>query len=474
MTASPTQQSNRRALVTGATGFVGGCLVTRLLERGWLVTVMTRNAGRLNGQPWRDDVTIVEGDADDPAALTEAFDGVEVAWYLLHSMGASGDFAARDRELARTFSSVARSAGAERIVYLGGLHPDGELSAHLASRVEVGSILLDSGVPTAVLQAAVVLGSGSASFEMLRTLSERLPGAIAPRWVRNRIQPIAIEDLLHFLVAAADLPPEVNRTFDIGGPDVLSYADMMKRYARVRGLGPRTVLTAPVTTTRLGARWVGLVTPVSTKLAEPLVGSLLHDTVVQEHDLVDLVGPPPGGPLGFDEAVRTAAEDMDQWRWYRTLGKTLAAVAATAIVGSIATKPSASWFQRLDKPAWQPPNAAFGPVWTFLYADVALCAALTLADAAEAEKHDEARRLRLSLLVNLVLNAGWSVVFWRVRNLPLAAVWAAALTASSVELTRRVGRSSPGRTTILKPYPVWCGFATLLSAALARRNRRRQ
>lgn len=473
MTTSRDDQVTRRALVTGASGFVGARLIPRLLDDGWHITVLTRRARGLEGTPWRDLVRIVEGDADDPATLREALDGVQVAWYLLHSMAASGDFAVRDRELATTFGNVAKTAGVERIVYLGGLHPDGELSEHLASRVEVGRILLDSGVPTAVLQAAVVLGAGSVSFEMLRNLSERLPGAIAPRWVRNRIQPIAVADLLHFLVAAADLPPELNRTFDIGGPDVLTYADMMKRYAQARGLGPRLVITAPVTTPRLGARWVGLVTPIPTGFAEPLVGSLLHDTVVKEHDLVDLVGPPPGGALGFDDAVRRASEDTDQWRWARTLAGTLAAVTATAIAGGIATTPGVSWFRRLTKPPWQPPNAAFGPVWTLLYADIAVCTALTLADAADVGHQDEVRRLRISMLVNLVLNAGWSVAFWRVRRLPLAALWAGALAASSVELTRRVGHRSRGRSTILAPYPAWCAFATVLSADLARRNRRR-
>lgn len=472
MTASEPKHQARRALVTGASGFVGARLIPRLLEDGWQVTVLTRRASGLDRQSWRDQVLIVEGDAADPTALRRAFEGVQVAWYLLHSMGASGDFAARDRELATAFSTAAQEAGVARIVYLGGLHPSGELSEHLASRVEVGRILMDSGVPTAVLQAGVVLGAGSVSFEMLRTLSERLPGAIAPRWVRNRIQPIAVSDLLHFLVAAADLPPELNRTFDIGGADVLTYADMMKRYARARGLGPRIVLTAPVTTARLGARWVGLATAVPTKFAEPLVGSLLHDTVVKENDLIGLVGPPPGGPLGFEDAVLSASEGTDQWRWARTLGGTLAAVTATAIVGGIATTPSAAWFRRLAKPAWQPPSAAFGPVWTLLYADLAVCVALTLADAVDAGEHEEARRLRISFLINLVLNAGWSVMFWRVRNLPLAAIWAAALAASSVELTRRVGRRSPGRTTVLAPYPLWCTFATLLTTDLARRNRR--
>ncbi|MEO5610015.1 MAG: NAD(P)H-binding protein [Ornithinibacter sp.] len=297
----------RRALVTGATGYIGSRLVPRLLDEGWDVTVLTRDAGKVADRRWTDRVRVVEGDASSASSLAEAFEGVDVAYYFLHSMDGKGNFVERDRELARTFGSAASQAGVGRIVYLSGLHPaKEELSDHLASRVEVGDLLMASGVPTAVLQAAIILGAGSASFEMLRHLTTRLPMMITPKWLDNRIQPIAVRDVLHYLVGAADLPPEVNRTFDIGGPEVLTYRAMIDRFAKIMGLMPRRIVTVPVLSPFLASQWVGFVTPVPTGVAKPLVGSLLHEVVCAESDIDDMVGPPPGGPLGYDEAVGDA------------------------------------------------------------------------------------------------------------------------------------------------------------------------
>ncbi|CAM3248165.1 NAD(P)H-binding protein [Nocardioides dubius] len=295
----------RTALVTGASGYVGGELVPRLLDAGWKVRVITRNAASLRDRPWGSAVEIVEGDADDPQILEQALRGAEVAYYLIHSMAGGSDFASRDRELAHSFAAVADAEGVRRIVYLGGLHPDGEeLSPHLASRVEVGEIFLRTPVPAAVLQAAVVLGAGSISFQMLRYLSDRLPVMLAPRWLRNRIQPIGIEDLLHYLLRAADLPDEVNRSFDVGGPEVLTYADMIQRFAAVTGLRSRWVITVPVLTPGLASRWIGLVTPLDTKVARPLVDSLVHEVVCRD-DADQVLGAPPE-PTGYDDAVRAA------------------------------------------------------------------------------------------------------------------------------------------------------------------------
>ena len=224
MTPPATTSPGRLALVTGASGHVGGQLVPRLLSDGWQVRVLTRRAGSLDDRPWADQVDIVVGDVADRADLRKALSGIRTAYYLIHSMDDRPDFAERDREAATAFGDVAREQEVRRLVYLGGLHPDDEeLSPHLASRVEVGRILLSSGVPTAVLQAAVVLGDGSASFDMLRHLTTRLPAMVAPKWLDNRIQPIAVDDVMTLLVGAADLPANVNRTFDIGGPDVLTY-----------------------------------------------------------------------------------------------------------------------------------------------------------------------------------------------------------------------------------------------------------
>ena len=302
----------RRALVTGVTGYIGSRLVPRLLDEGWQVRALTRDASKVSDRSWRDRVEVVEGDASSKGVLAEALAGVDVAYYFLHSMDGAGGFVERDRELARTFGLVAQDAGVGRIVYLSGLHPhEGPLSDHLASRVEVGDLLMASGVPTAVLQAAVILGSGSASFEMLRHLTTRLPVMITPKWLDNRIQPIAVRDVLHYLVAAADLPVDVNRTFDIGGPEVLTYRAMINRFARIAGLMPRRIVSVPVLTPYLASQWVGLVTPVPTGIAKPLVGSLLHEVVCTEHDLDDVVGPPPGGVLGFDRAVADAIAGDD-------------------------------------------------------------------------------------------------------------------------------------------------------------------
>ncbi len=302
----------RRALVTGVTGYIGSRLVPRLLDEGWDVTVLTRDATRVSDRHWLDRVRVVQGDASSSSILAEALEGVEVAYYFLHSMDGAGGFVERDRELARTFGRTAHEKGVGRIVYLSGLHPpEGPLSDHLASRVEVGDLLMASGVPTAVLQAAIILGAGSASFEMLRHLTTRLPVMVTPKWLDNRIQPIAVRDVLHYLVGAADLPPDVNRTFDIGGPEVLTYRTMINRFAAIAGLRPRRIVTVPVLSPFLASQWVGFVTPVPTGVAKPLVGSLLHEVVCTEHDIDDLVGPPPGGPLPYDRAVADAVAGDD-------------------------------------------------------------------------------------------------------------------------------------------------------------------
>jgi uncharacterized protein YbjT (DUF2867 family) len=320
-----------RCLVTGATGYIGGRLAPRLLAEGYTVRCLTRSAGRLRDVPWAGDVEVVQADLGRPETLPAAFADVQVAYFLVHSLGRRG-FEQADRAAAENFARAAREAGVRRIVYLGGPEPDdgdGEASAHLRSRAEVGRILLASGVPTAVLRAAVILGSGSASFEMLRYLTERLPAMVTPRWVRNRIQPIAVRDVLHYLLGAAHLPAEVNRAFDIGGPDVLTFADMMRRYAAVAGLRPRLIVPVRVLSPKLSSLWVGLVTPVPGGIARPLVESLVHEAVAHEHDIARYVPDPPGGLVGFDDAVRLALlkiRDADvETRWSTATGLDVAA-----------------------------------------------------------------------------------------------------------------------------------------------------
>ncbi|MFI8006453.1 SDR family oxidoreductase [Streptomyces sp. NPDC086010] len=298
-----------RCLVTGASGYIGGRLVPELLEAGHRVRCLARSPEKLRDYPWAGDAEVAKGDVTDADAVAAAMRDIDVAYYLVHALAGGPGFEKTDREAARIFGEQARAAGVARIVYLGGLTPDDvptrELSPHLRSRAEVGRILLDSGVPTTVLRAAVILGSGSASFEMLRYLTERLPVMVTPSWVSTRIQPISVEDVLRYLVGSAHMPADVNRAFDIGGPDVLTYRHMMEQYARVAGLR-RVILPVPMLSPGLSSIWIGAVTPVPRQLARPLAESLRYEVVCSEHDITRYVPDGPGQPFSFDKALTLA------------------------------------------------------------------------------------------------------------------------------------------------------------------------
>ncbi|MCY3661382.1 MAG: SDR family oxidoreductase [bacterium] len=278
-----------RLAVLGATGYVGGRLVPELLDAGAEVRCLVRKPERAAGFSWRERVQVVRGDVGDVDSLRTGFDGVEAVYYLVHAMGHSDRFAETDRIGAANAAAAAQDAGVRRIVYLGGLGADdpAALSPHLASRHEVGRLLAAGTVPVTELRAAVIIGSGSASFEMLRHLVDVLPLMTCPRWVtRTRCQPIAIGDVLRYLVAAPQVEALAGRIVEVGGPDVVTYRDMMDRYAVAAGLRPRIIVPVPVLTPRLSSHWVRLVTPLPYGLARPLVDSLVNDVVVNpERDI---------------------------------------------------------------------------------------------------------------------------------------------------------------------------------------------
>lgn len=305
----------RRVLVTGATGYVGGRLVPRLLERGHRVRVLVRDPDRIRGRPWLSAVEVVQGDLLDASSLPSALAGMDAAYYLVHSMGGGEDFAAQDRQAARNF---VRAAGSVHTIYLGGLVPSGEVrSEHLGSRAEVGEILRQ-GLPATEFRAGPIIGSGSASFEMVRYLTERLPAMIAPKWIRNTVQPIAIRDVLRYLVEALDREPL--GVVEIGA-DRLSFVDMMRVYAAVRGLR-RWIVPVPVLAPQLAARWVGLVTPISNRLAVPLIKGIVQPVLADTSRAAELF--PEIAPMHYREAVHLALEESDEahveTRWSGALG----------------------------------------------------------------------------------------------------------------------------------------------------------
>lgn len=296
-----------KVAVIGATGYVGGRLVPELLAAGHDVRCLARTPERLGRVPWRSAVDVVRADVLDAESLDIAMSRIEAVYYLVHAMGHSGDFEQTDRDGAERTRVAAERAGVSRIVYLGGLGEEdpNRLSDHLASRHEVGQILATGTVPVTELRAAVIIGSGSASFEMLRHLADVLPAMICPRWVtKTQCQPIAIADVLHYLVAVIERPDTAGRVLEIGGPDVLTYRDMMDRYAALAGLRRRLIVPVPLLTPRLSSHWVNLVTALPYGLARPLVDSLINDVVV--HADRDIRGLIDHQPYTLDEAIARA------------------------------------------------------------------------------------------------------------------------------------------------------------------------
>ena len=298
----------RRILLTGATGYVGGRLLPMLEQQGLQVRCLVRDPERLRGRVAAG-TEVIAGDVLDPDSLITGLSGVDTAYYLVHSMGTGGGFEHDDRLGATHFAAAARQSGVRRIVYLGGLGDPGDgLSSHLRSRQETGAALRGAGVQVLELRASIIIGSGSLSFEMIRALVERLPVMVCPRWVSTRAQPIAIDDMLAYLLVALDWPGEESRVFEIGGPDQVGYGDIMREYARQRGLR-RWMIPVPVLTPRLSSLWLGLVTPIYARIGRKLIEGLRNPTVVRDPAALDAF---PIRPRGLSEAIARALTREDQ------------------------------------------------------------------------------------------------------------------------------------------------------------------
>lgn len=301
-------KKRQRILLTGVTGYIGGKLLPRLLEAGYPVRVLVRNPARLRGRAWLDQVEVAQGDVLSPETLPAAMQGVDVAYYFVHSLYAGQGFHDLDLQAARNFARAAQQAKVGRIIYLGGLgEPADELSPHLHSRQETGRALREAGVPVTEFRAAIIIGSGSGSFEMIRYLVERIPPMVCPRWVFSKIQPITIDEVLDYLESAPEVPASAGQIIEIGGAEVMTYANTMLGYARARGLR-RWVIPVPVLTPGLSSHWVGWVTPVSARLARPLIEGLRNDVVVRDDLAARLFPDLQFKP--YDQAVRLALEDL--------------------------------------------------------------------------------------------------------------------------------------------------------------------
>ena len=302
------QQSKKPILVTGATGYVGGRLIPRLLDAGYSVRAMVRDPSRLQGRSWIDQVEIYKGDVLQPETLFPALEGVDVAYYLIHSMMAGTGFHQRDQRAAHSFAAAAKKGEVRKIIYLGGLgDPNADLSDHLRSRQQTGTALQSAGVHVLEFRAGVIVGAGSASFEMIRYLTERVPIMISPRWVYTRTQPISIGNILDYLTAAVEFPLDDHQVVEIGGPQVLSYEDMLRGYARIRGLR-RAILPVPILTPRLSSYWVHWVTPIPAALARPLIEGLRNEVIVHDHQAQQLF--PSVKLTPYDQAVEVALSSL--------------------------------------------------------------------------------------------------------------------------------------------------------------------
>ena len=329
----------KKVLVTGASGYVGGRLIQELLLKKFSVRVMVRDPRKISGQPWFSQVEVAQASAENPAELDKALAGIDTAFYLIHSINTGTNFDETEARIARNFAEASERQSVGQIIYLGGIANDKNISKHLKSREQTGISLASTSVPVMEIRAGIIIGSGSASFEMLRHLTHRLPIMTTPKWVLNRTQPIAIRDVLWYLVQAGSLKKSVSGIFDIGGPEVLTYEEMMQTFAKISGLRKRWIVKIPVLTPALSSLWIGLVTPVPTSIAKPLVNSLISEVVADPARSLDqLIPKPKQGLLPLATAIELALTKISAHdvltRW------------------SDANTPTAPWARAQSDPAW--------------------------------------------------------------------------------------------------------------------------
>lgn len=451
-------------LLTGATGYVGSRLLKALEADGLRVRCLVRRPMH----PAAATTEMVHGDVFDEASLREALEGCDSAVYLIHSMASAGAYVEQDRKAAGNFAAAAREAGVRRIIYLGGLGSGPDLSSHLASRQEVGELLRESGIPVTEFRASIILGAGSLSFELVRALIDKLPVMVTPRWVRTPAQPISIDDVVAYLLEALNVDPPRAGVFEIGGADRVSYGELMQEYARQEGKR-RLLVPVPMLTPALSARWLGLVTPLQARVGAAMIEGVRNATIVRDDSALKVFSV---RPVGVAEAVGRAREAriprgraLTGIRSAAALTSCAAACFAIAAIGGLA--PKGDWYGLLDKPAWTPPSWAFGPIWTILYAMMAVAAWLVL-------RRDGYRESRLSLGtfgIMLLLNGAWSWIFFGLR----APGWAFAEVVVLAVVTGAAAVFFSARSTLagllMIPVLLWTIFAGTLNLAIWQMNR---